>query len=102
MTNAWFTRLDKLTREAAPLLADFLLSIGDSGERVQVGDILRINPEVITFRDALDTITTAPHYLTGEYREIANTLSADYATDFALANQHLYIDVITVTMVATL
>ncbi len=97
MTNAWFTRLDKLTREAAPLLADFLLSIGDSGERVQVGDILRINPEVITFRDALDTITTAPHYLTGEYREIANTLSADYATDFALANQNLYIDVITVT-----
>ena len=97
MSNSWFTRLDKLTREAAPLLTDFLLSIGDRGEKVQVGDVLRINPQVMVFRDALDTVTAVPHLLTGEYREIANTLSADYTTDFALANQHLYIDVITVT-----
>ena len=97
MTNAWFTRLDKLTREGIPLLTDFLLSIGDTGERIQIGDILRINPEVIIFRDALDTVTAVPHILTGEYREVDNTIITDVTTDFALANQHLYIDVQTVT-----
>lgn len=93
----WFNRLDKLTREAAPALTNFLLSIGDKGERMQIGDILRINPEIISWSIRLTSITDASYPVAGEMREVDNTVSASVATDFALANHHLYVYVDSIT-----
>ena len=97
MVNSNFTRLDKLTREGTPLKTDFLVATSNEGERMEIRDVLNVNPQVMVFRDSLDTVTTVPHLLTGEYREIDNTIITDVATDFALMNQHLYIDVQTIT-----
>lgn len=97
MSNVPFTRLDKLTVEHSPTKAEYLVSASGNGEKVPIKEVLNLQTQVLVFRDALDTVTSAPHVLTGEYREIDNTIITDVTTDFALANQHLYIDVQTIT-----
>jgi hypothetical protein len=96
-------RASELTTNKNPVTTDELYLLGDqsppnpAGEGVSIDDVLNLGLQTITFRDALDTVTAVPHLLTGEYREVGNTQSANVTTDFSLANQHLYIDVQTVT-----
>jgi hypothetical protein len=51
----------------------------------------------MSWHDDLSGVASSTLYLTGEFREIANTQSGDYATDFGVVNQHVYIYVDDIT-----
>lgn len=98
-----FPRAQDLVTNKNPVVTDEVLLLGSelppapAGEGVAIDDVLNLQLQTMTFREALDTVTSVPHLLVGEYREVGNTQSANVTTDFSLANQHLYIDVQTVT-----
>lgn len=92
-----FNRLDKLTIEKNPARSENLVMASDRGEMVAIDDVLRINPQILTYHMGMSGITNAPHIVTGEFREIANTQAGDYGTDFGAGNQHVYIFVDSIT-----
>jgi hypothetical protein len=92
-----FNRLDKLTRDPNPSLSTPLVVASDEGEKVNLQDALGALVQSISWHQELSGVSSASLYMTGEFREIDNTLSADYATDFGVVNQHVYIYVDDIT-----
>jgi hypothetical protein len=92
-----FNRLDKLTRDENPPLSTPLVVASDKGEKVVLQDALGTLVQSMSWHDDLSGVSSSTLYLTGEFREIANTQSGDYATDFGVVNQHVYIYVDDIT-----
>jgi hypothetical protein len=92
-----FNRLDKLTRDENPSLSTPLVVASDKGEKVVLQDALGTLVQAMSWHDDLSGISSSTLYLTGELREINNTQTGDFATDFGVVNQHVYIYVDDIT-----
>ncbi len=86
---------------AAPMGSTFHRNDGISYKKVDAADtaweIIHTGYDTDTYILPLRGVTDAQIFFTGDFRVEAAGLTGDYSTDFAVSNNHIYIEVNTIT-----
>lgn len=93
------TRLTQLTENTDPQSTDLLMLVDDPGgspesQKVTVQnlfDTIEKEAKSVSWFIPMTGVVDSSFVVTGEIRDVASALSGDYATDFAVGNQHVYI-----------
>jgi hypothetical protein len=79
-------------------LSDFVYTVAtDKGRKASLTTLFSALQLQLTWFIPMSGVTDAEFIVTGELREVANTQSANYVTEFSAGNQHIYIYVDAVT-----
>jgi hypothetical protein len=92
----------KTSTEPSPPNVSFQLGqvlVADASDGIVLVDLARVLsvPQTVTFTLPLRGVVSADLYLTGDFRTVASGQTGDYVTDFAVANNHGFILVNTIT-----
>ncbi len=95
------TKVTALTQNTTPETTDILYMVDDPGgtplsQKVTIEDILAQHTLTESWFVPMSGITDNQFKLTGELRDVSTGETGDYATDFGVGNQHLFILVNTI------